>query len=308
MKQYIDLLKRIAEEEKPVRFSSEKLINLFESAGIEHFLTDFDETELDPILGELEVLERNGVYDPRSLHYLFYEALIEYIDGIEAFSVLWIFKTAYNVSRNAYSSKDPRLMMNEYRSWTHGSEDVVMAITLFLLKLRKGKPDTAHTLPRFIKRLENEYDKPQSFYRAIIRKLIEMAEEQQAISPPAVKTSATAEPIVADAERAKGAIQQVLDDARWHRQGGFTKSYWYAIYRVYELKFQPKISYSAFAELMQSWGLTQTDISENIKHAAGKNTLSCPLVRWNDLLAQKGTTTAEKKQIQVAQHLLELLK
>ena len=64
----------------------------------------------------------------------------------------------------------------------------------------------------------------------------------------------------------------------------------------------------AFADLMQSWGLTQTDISENIKHTAAKNSLSHPVVRWNDMLAQQGTSTAQKKQIKVAQQLLELLK
>ena len=67
-------------------------------------------------------------------------------------------------------------------------------------------------------------------------------------------------------------------------------------------------TFSAFADLMQSWGLTQTDISENIKHTAAKNSLSHPVVRWNDMLVQQGTSTAQKKQIQVAQQLLELLK
>ena len=166
-------------------------------------------------------------------------------------------------------------------------------------------------LSGFIKRLEDQYDAPTSFYRAIIRKLIEMTEEQQALASPELPTAEAPEKANTtdgDSEKLKCAIQQVLDDKTWHRQGGFTKAYWYAIYRVYELKFQPGISYSAFADLMQSWGLTQTDISENIKHAAGKNTLSCPLVRWTDMLAQQGTSTAQKKQIKVAQQLIELLK
>ena len=79
---------------------------------------------------------------------------------------------------------------------------------------------------------------------------------------------------------------------------GIFKSGWILTYAIF----------SAFADLMQSWGLTQTDISENIKHTAAKNSLSCPVIRWNDMLAQQGTTTAEKKQIQVAQQLIELLK
>ena len=308
MKQYLDLLKRIAEEMKPLRISSEKLTNLLFAAGIDAPLAHAGVGAYRE--RQRETLEEYDVYDPSSPNYPFYEALIEHVDCIEEYSVLMIFQRAYSIALDACSAQDPRLKMNEYRSWTFGWEDVVMGLALASLKIEMifmKKEKGSHTFTRFIKRLEEEYDKPQSFYRAIIRKLIEMAEEQQAIAP-AVEPSAKAEPTDENTEKTKQAIQQVLEDGKWHRQGGFTKSYWYAIYRVYELKFQQNISYTAFAELMQSWGLTETDISENIKHAAGKNTLSCPVIRWNDMLAQQGTTTAEKKQIQVAQQLLELLK
>ena len=313
MKPYLDLLKRIAEEEKPLRISSEKLSILFQSAGI------------DPLIAHAEVgscrerqretLEEYDVYDPTHVNFPFYEALIEYIDScIEEHDVLMIFQRAYLIALDAQTAKAPRLKMNEYRSWACGWESVVMGLALALLKvetmyLDKERPTSPYH--RFIKKMEDEYDTPNSFYRAIIRKLIEMAEEQQALATPELPTAeapAKANATEGDTEKLKRAIQQVLDDKTWHRQGGFTKAYWYAIYRVYELKFQPGISYSAFADLMQSWGLTQTDISENIKHTAAKNSLSHPVVRWNDMLAQQGTSTAQKKQIKVAQQLLELLK
>jgi hypothetical protein len=190
-------------------------------------------------------------------------------------------------------------------------DEIVMPIVLFLIKIYTFN-NKSRMLLGFIKRLEDEYDVPESFYRALIRQLIETAHEQQALAAPAlpaaVQPEKTDNATEGDTEKLKRAIQHVLNDKAWHRQGGFTKAYWYAIYRVYELKFQPGISYSAFADLMQSWGLTQTDISENIKHTAAKNTLSHPVVRWNDMLAQQGTSTAQKKQIKVAQQLLELLK
>lgn len=312
MKQYLDLLKRIAEEVKPLRISSEKLSILFQSAGIDPFIAHAEVGSCRE--RQRETLEEYDVYDPTRVNFPFYEALIEYIDCIEEYSVLMIFQRAYAIAFDTQTAKDPRLKMNEYRSWTYGWEDVVMGLALALLKVEtmyseKKRPTSPYL--RFIKKMEDEYDTPNSFYRAIIRKLIEMTEEQQALATPELPTAeapAKANASEGDMEKLKRAIQQVLDDKAWHRQGGFTKAYWYAIYRVYELKFQQGISFTAFADLMQSWGLTQTDISDNIKHAAAKNSLSCPIIRWNDMLAQQGTTTAEKKQIQVGQQLLELLK
>jgi hypothetical protein len=233
------------------------------------------------------------------------------IVNVEGNLVKVIFSSAYSIAYDAVRAKDPRLLLELYKIRCEDIDEIVMPIVLFLIKIYTFN-NKSRMLLGFIKRLEDEYDVPESFYRALIRQLIETAHEQQALAAPALPAAVQpAKPDNAtegDTEKLKRAIQHVLNDKAWHRQGGFTKAYWYAIYRVYELKFQPSISYSAFADLMQSWGLTQTDISENIKHTAAKNSLSRPVVRWNDMLAQQGTSTAEKKQIQVAQQLLELLK
>lgn len=308
MKQYLDLLKRIAEEVKPLRISSEKLTNLLDYAQVNSVLAG---SAID-LYGnrEIEDLEDWGVYDSSHINFILYEALVDNIVDVQYITVKIILTTAYSIAYDSVYAKDPRLMMGIYKLESEGMNSLVLGVALFLLKVSTfNTPSRIFT--RFIKKLEDEYDNPQSFYRAIIRKLIEMTGEQQALATPELPTAeapAKAAATVGDSEKLKRAIQQVLDDKTWHRQGGFTKAYWYAIYRVYELKFQTGISYCAFADLMQSWGLTLTDISENIKHTAAKNSLSCPVIRWNDMLSQQGTTTAEKKQIQVAQQLLELLK
>jgi hypothetical protein len=308
MKQYLDLLKRITEEMKPLRFSREKLTAVLESAQINTALAG---RAIDHYGNrEIEELEDWDVYDSSQINFIIYEALVDNIVNVQGITVKVILSTAYSIASDAVQAKDPRLKMELYRIQCEGMEQLVLGVVLFLLKVYTFN-NKSRMLSGFIKRLEDAYDTLNSFYRAIIRKLIEMTEEQQALATPELPTAeapAKANATEGDMEKLKRAIQQVLDDKTWHRQGGFTKAYWYAIYRVYELKFQPGISYSAFADLMQSWGLTQTDISENIKHTAAKNSLSRPVVRWNDMLAQQGTSTAEKKQIQVAQQLLELLK
>lgn len=308
MKQYLDLLKRITEEMKPLRFSREKLTAVLESAQINTALAG---RAIDHYGNrEIEELEDWDVYDSSQINFIIYEALVDNIVNVQGITVKVILSTAYSIASDAVQAKDPRLKMELYRTECEGMEQLVLGVVLFLLKVYTFN-NKSRMLSGFIKRLEDAYDTPNSFYRAIIRKLIEMAEEQQALATPELPTAealAKANATEGDTEKLKRAIQQVLDDKAWHRQGGFTKAYWYAIYRVYELKFQPGISYSAFADLMQSWGLTQTDISENIKHTAGKNSLSHPVVRWNDMLSQQGTSTAQKKQIQVAQQLIELLK
>lgn len=308
MKQYLDLLKRIAEEMKPLRFSREKLTAVLDSAQINTALAG---RAIDHYGNrEIEELEDWDVYDSSQINFIIYEALVDNIVNVQGITVKVILSTAYSIASDAVQAKDPRLKMELYRIECEGMDQLVLGVVLFLLKVYTFN-NKSRMLSGFIKRLEDQYDTPNSFYRAIIRKLIEMTEEQQALATPELPTAevtSKANATVGDSEKLKRAIQQVLDDKTWHRQGGFTKAYWYAIYRVYELKFQPSISYSAFADLMQSWGLTQTDISENIKHTAAKNSLSCPVIRWNDMLAQQGTSTAQKKQIQVAQQLLELLK
>lgn len=308
MKQYLDLLKRIAEEVKPLRFSREKLTAVLDSAQINTALAGL---AIDHYGNrEIEELEDWDVYDSSQINFIIYEALVDNIVNVQGITVKVILSTAYSIASDAVQAKDPRLKMELYRIECEGMDQLVLGVVLFLLKVYTFN-NKSRMLSGFIKRLEDQYDTPNSFYRAIIRKLIEMTEEQQALASPELPTAeapAKADATEGDTEKLKRAIQQVLDDKAWHRQGGFTKSYWYAIYRVYELKFQQGISFTAFADLMQSWGLTQTDISDNIKHASVKNTLSCPIIRWNDMLAQQGTTTAEKKQIQVAQQLIELLK
>ena len=308
MKQYLDLLKRIAEEMKPLRFSREKLTAVLDSAQINTTLAG---RAIDHYGNrEIKDLEDWDVYDSSQINFIIYEALVDNIVNVQGIIVKVILSTAYSIASDAVQAKDPRLLLDLYRIKCEGMEQLVLGVVLFLLKVYTFN-NKSRMLSGFIKRLEDEYDTLNSFYRAIIRKLIEMTEEQQALATPELPTAeapAKAAATEGDSEKLKRAIQQVLDDKTWHRQGGFTKAYWYAIYRVYELKFQPSISYSAFADLMQSWGLTQTDISENIKHTAAKNSLSRPVVRWNDMLAQQGTSTAQKKQIQVAQQLIELLK
>lgn len=308
MKQYLDLLKRITEEMKPLRFSREKLTAVLDSAQINTALAG---RAIDHYGNrEIEDLEDRDVYDSSQINFIIYEALVDNIVNVQGIIVKVILSTAYSIASDAVQAKDPRLLLDLYKINCEGMEQLVLGVVLFLLKVYTFN-NKSRMLSGFIKRMEDEYDTPNSFYRAIIRKLIEMAEEQQALATPELPTAEVptkANATEGDSEKLKRAIQQVLDDKTWHRQGGFTKAYWYAIYRVYELKFQPGISYSAFADLMQSWGLTQTDISENIKHTAAKNSLSRPVVRWNDMLAQQGTSTAQKKQIQVAQQLLELLK
>lgn len=308
MKQYLDLLKRIAEEMKPLRFSREKLTAVLDSAQINTALAG---RAIDHYGNrEIEELEDWDVYDCSQINFIIYEALVDNILNVQVITVKVILSTAYSIASDAVQAKDPRLKMELYRIECEGMDQLVLGVVLFLLKVYTFN-NKSRMLSGFIKRLEDQYDTPTSFYRAIIRKLIEMTEEQQALATPELPTAeapAKANATDGDSEKLKRAILQVLDDKTWHRQGGFTKAYWYAIYRVYELKFQPGISYSAFADLMQSWGLTQTDISENIKHTAAKNSLSHPVVRWNDMLAQQGTSTAQKKQIKVAQQLMELLK
>jgi hypothetical protein len=309
MKQYSELLNRIVEEAKPLRFNLEKLTELLNAAQI-------DILSALPAIDnygnrKIEELEDWDVYDSSQINFIIYEALVNNIVNVEGNLVKVIFSSAYSIAYDAVRAKDPRLLLELYKIQCEDIDEIVMPIVLFLIKIYTFN-NKSRMLLGFIKRLEDEYDVPESFYRALIRQLIETAHEQQALAAPALPAAVQpAKPDNAtegDTEKLKRAIQHVLNDKAWHRQGGFTKAYWYAIYRVYELKFQPGISYSAFADLMQSWGLTQTDISENIKHTAAKNSLSRPVVRWNDMLAQQGTSTAEKKQIQVAQQLLELLK
>jgi hypothetical protein len=309
MKQYSELLNRIVEETKTLRFNLEKLTELLNAAQI-------DILSAVPAIDnygnrKIEELEDWDVYDSSQINFIIYEALVNNIVNVEGNLVKVIFSSAYSIAYDAVRAKDPRLLLELYKIRCEDIDEIVMPIVLFLIKIYTFN-NKSRMLLGFIKRLEDEYDVPESFYRALIRQLIETAHEQQALAAPALPAAVQpAKPDNAtegDTEKLKRAIQHVLNDKAWHRQGGFTKAYWYAIYRVYELKFQPGISYSAFADLMQSWGLTQTDISENIKHTAAKNSLSRPVVRWNDMLAQQGTSTAEKKQIQVAQQLLELLK
>jgi hypothetical protein len=309
MKQYSELLNRIVEEAKPLRFNLEKLTELLNAAQI-------DILSALPAIDnygnrKIEELEDWDVYDSSQINFIIYEALVNNIVNVEGNLVKVIFSSAYSIAYDAVRAKDPRLLLELYKIRCEDIDEIVMPIVLFLIKIYTFN-NKSRMLLGFIKRLEDEYDVPESFYRALIRQLIETAHEQQALAAPAlpaaVQPAKTDNATEGDTEKLKRAIQHVLNDKAWHRQGGFTKAYWYAIYRVYELKFQPGISYSAFADLMQSWGLTQTDISENIKHTAAKNSLSRPVVRWNDMLAQQGTSTAEKKQIQVAQQLLELLK
>jgi hypothetical protein len=309
MKQYSELLNRIVEEAKPLRFNLEKLTELLNAAQI-------DILSAVPAIDnygnrKIEELEDWDVYDSSQINFIIYEALVNNIVNVEGNLVKVIFSSAYSIAYDAVRAKDPRLLLELYKIRCEDIDEIVMPIVLFLIKIYTFN-NKSRMLLGFIKRLEDEYDVPESFYRALIRQLIETAHEQQALAAPAlpaaVQPAKTDNATEGDTEKLKRAIQHVLNDKAWHRQGGFTKAYWYAIYRVYELKFQPGISYSAFADLMQSWGLTQTDISENIKHTAAKNSLSHPVVRWNDMLAQQGTSTAEKKQIQVAQQLLELLK
>ena len=309
MKQNLELLNRIVEETKPLRFNPEKLTEVLNAAQI-------DILSAVPAIDNygnrnIEELEDWDVYDSSQINFIIYEALVDNIVNVEGILVKIIFSSAYSIAYDAVRVKDPRLQLELYKIQCEDMDEIVMSVVLFLIKIYTFN-NKSRMLLGFIKRLEDEYDVPESFYRALIRQLIETAHEQQALAAPALPAAGqpakTENATEGDTEKLKRAIQHVLNDKAWHRQGGFTKAYWYAIYRVYELKFQPGISYSAFADLMQSWGLTQTDISENIKHTAAKNSLSRPVVRWNDMLAQQGTSTAEKKQIQVAQQLLELLK
>ena len=309
MKQHLELLNRIVEEAKPLRFNPEKLTEVLNAAQID-ILSGVQAID-NYGNRDIEELEDWDVYDCSQINFIIYEALVDNIVNVEGILVKIILSSAYSIAYDAVRAKDPRLQLELYKIQCEDMDEIVMAIVLFLIKIYTFN-NKSRMLLGFIKRLEDEYDVPESFYRALIRKLIETAEEQQALAAPAlpaaVQPAKTDSATEGDTEKLKHAIQHVLNDKAWHRQGGFTKAYWYAIYRVYELKFQPAISYSAFADLMQSWGLTQTDISENIKHTAAKNSLSRPVVRWNDMLAQQGTSTAQKKQIQVAQQLLELLK
>ena len=310
MKQYLELLNRIVEETKPLRFNPEKLTEVLSAAQID-ILSGVQAID-NYGNRNIEELEDWDVYDSSQINFIIYEALVDNIVNVQGILIKIILSSAYSIASDAVRAKDPRLQLELYKIQCEDMDEIVMAIVLFLIKIYAFN-NKSRMLLGFIKRLEDEYDVPESFYRALIRKLIETAEEQQALAAPALPATTeqhakTDNATEGDTEKLKRVIQHVLNDKAWHRQGGFTKAYWYAIYRVYELKFQPGISYSAFADLMQSWGLTQTDISENIKHTAAKNSLSRPVVRWNDMLAQQGTSTAEKKQIQVAQQLLELLK
>ena len=116
MKQYLDLLKRIAEEVKPLRISSEKLSILFQSAGIDPFIAHAEVGSCRE--RQRETLEEYDVYDPTCVNFPFYEALIEYIECIEEYSVLMIFQRAvHTVVPIPYLLQNIQRFLREFSIW-----------------------------------------------------------------------------------------------------------------------------------------------------------------------------------------------